>query len=680
MKDKIYCLLLLFLLIFMLNPLPKVLASGQSGEEEQLLLQFPVMSDIHIGEEVQKERFINALKDFRAIAPNYQAIAMVGDITNHGAVREYEDFNKLLNSNMNEGAEKIITMGNHEYFEGFSSKTGLDKYLYMKRFTSMTGMPGDGATIYYDKWIEGYHFITLGGEGFTAPDDDDYANITEAQYSWLKRTLPKSADPAKPIFVFLHQPIDHTVYGSDDWGAGFDDTKLLDLLNQYPQVILFSGHSHYILNHPRTIYQDGFTMVNTGAVAYTYSDSGSLSFSQGLLVNVYADRVEIKAREFTNHTWIQTFSVKTPFQKAYGDEQKPFFNRGTSAKVEQNESGDSVSLSWDAAFDNTLIDKYVIKNNGKVIYTKYREFWKNSDPESKEFAKLVNLAPDTEYHLSIYAVDAWNNQSMNSLNLTFTTSKLNGWRWEDEKWRFYKEGERVTGWQEIEGKRYLFLSDTSMFTGWYTDGNNKYYLNTNGAMQTGWKEINGNYYYFSSEGIEKIGWLQDQGKWYYLKSNGLQTGWLLDSNSWYFLNSGGVMETGWILVAGKWYYLDTSGAMKTGWAEVNNRWYYLDKDGVMKTGWTEINKKWYYLDKSGIMMTGWTEISKKWYFLDKSGIMKTGWLLSGDKWYYLQVDGTMKSGWLNENSKWYFLKDDGSMAQNTIIQGYIFGNDGVWIN
>jgi glucan-binding YG repeat protein/predicted phosphodiesterase len=641
LKNKFLYVCLLITVFVCLKPISTAFAAVGINQEENPLLQFPVISDIHIGEEYQKERFSKALRDFQILAPNYQAIAMVGDITNHGAVQEYQDFNQLLNSNMNQGAEKIITMGNHEYFEGLSSSTGLDKDLYMKRFITMTGMPEDKAQIYYDKWIQGYHFITLGGEGFSNPDDQDHANITDTQYNWLRKTLPQKAEPAKPIFVFLHQAIDNTVYGSELWGAGLKDSRLKDILRQYPQVILFSGHSHYLLNHPRTVFQDGFTMVNSGAIAYTYSDSGSHLFSQGLLVNVYQDRVDIKARDFTNNTWLQTFTVKTPFKKTFGDLQDPFFNPNALAKVDKNNTGDTVTISWDAAIDNTLVDKYVIKNNGKVIYTKYPEFWKNNAEAGKLTAELSNLSEKTDYNLSITAVDAWNNESKNHLTAAFKTPRLSGWRWEEAKWRYYKNGLRVTGWQEIDQNWYLFLSDTSMYTGWYKNGSMVYFLNNNGVMQMGWKEINGKYYYFGSDGSAKTGWLLYQGKWYYLKSDGMLAGWqLLDNNSW----------------------------------------YYFDQNGAMKTGWLQLAGKWYFLDQNGVMKTNWIALSGKWYFLDSNGVMKTGWVLSKNEWYYLKASGAMLTGWLLENGKWYYLKADGSLARNTTIEGYVFGNDGGWIN
>ena len=57
----------------------------------------------------------------------------------------------------------------------------------------------------------------------------------------------------KTDFVFLHQHIKDTVYGSQEWGTQ-DSAKINAVLKEYPQVITFSGHSHYPLDDPRDRY------------------------------------------------------------------------------------------------------------------------------------------------------------------------------------------------------------------------------------------------------------------------------------------------------------------------------------------------------------------------------------------------------------------------------------------
>lgn len=276
-------------------------------------LQLAVISDTHVSTTVKRNgvKFQNALEDLKHIAPHYNVLAINGDLTDNGFPAEYDLFNSILSTNMVKNASKFLVIGNHEWKEKNSNSSVTDSQL-IQRFLDKEHVPG----VYYDKWIKGYHFIALGGEKSaaslkaTGKSNPDGAFISEKQIQWLEKTLADGAESGKPIFVFLHQPITGTVYGSE-WGAGFQDQKILAILKKYPQVILFTGHSHYPLNNEKSIIHDGITMVNTSSVAYTYTPQTSSddSKSQGLIVNIYHDKIELKAREFDTKSWIKTVTI-----------------------------------------------------------------------------------------------------------------------------------------------------------------------------------------------------------------------------------------------------------------------------------------------------------------------------------------------------------------------------------
>ncbi|MBP2020513.1 UDP-2,3-diacylglucosamine pyrophosphatase LpxH [Clostridium punense] len=318
---KKFIRLILFLIIILAGFPIVSFASKEKGEVP--ILQIPVISDVHIGDGKAEDKTTKVLKDYKTLAPGYRAIAIVGDMTDCGLEEQYDKFNKLLEENMSQGAEKIITIGNHEFFEGrFFKKPGLTDEILTDRFIRKTQMPG----VYYDKWIEGYHCIVLGGEKSNLSDETigDKAIISEEQYKWLEKVLQKKVRPDKPIFIFLHQPIDNTVYGSTQWGGGLSDGRLYNLLREYPQAILFTAHSHYPLNHPKTLYQNNFTMVNTGAIRYILGEDGTVRSGdmQGLLVNVYKNRVEIKARDFAKDIWINQSTINLPGKQSFIDKIK----------------------------------------------------------------------------------------------------------------------------------------------------------------------------------------------------------------------------------------------------------------------------------------------------------------------------------------------------------------------
>lgn len=99
--------------------------------------------------------------------------------------------------------------------------------------------------------------------------DNDAVHYSKKQLSWLREQLDKAvADtPDRPVFFIHHEHNRNTVYGSstyDGWGVTFFNKILQD----YPQVVDFSGHSHYPLNDPRSVWQGAYTAIGTGALFY----------------------------------------------------------------------------------------------------------------------------------------------------------------------------------------------------------------------------------------------------------------------------------------------------------------------------------------------------------------------------------------------------------------------------
>lgn len=260
--------------------------------EEKPRLVFPVISDVHIGADYSEEKLQNILNDFKTTINTYDAIAVVGDLTNAGHELQYDNFMRIFNNNKVKEAESIIAIGNHEYYAGDSTNAG-----YEKRFVRKTGMPAP----YYDKWVKGYHFIVL------APEDKETANLSDTQIKWLSEKIEERRTESRPIFIFFHHPFSNTVYGSELWGWVDKNERLYGILKKYPETILFTGHSHYTPEDPKTICEKEFTMVNTSSVYYTMDNDSTrapFNLSHGLLVKVYDGRVEIGYREASNHKWV----------------------------------------------------------------------------------------------------------------------------------------------------------------------------------------------------------------------------------------------------------------------------------------------------------------------------------------------------------------------------------------
>jgi hypothetical protein len=411
---------------------PKVQQDGYTTikRSDGYNLVFSVMSDIHIGSGDKAEtKFASVLEQLNRLAPHYDAIAGVGDLTDHGKPEQYDTFMAIYNRYKQPAAWSLLTIGNHDYYGSSGAMKG------QRLFLEKTGMPG----IYYDQWINGYHFIVLGSENKSTG-----GKLSNDQLKWLEQKLAERASTDKPIFVLFHQHISNTVYGSDRWGHTQNHKKLYAILSKYPQVITFSGHSHYMLENPRTIHQRDFTSLGTSSIRYPELEPGMVQgnhpsddISQGYLVMVKDDAVIVKRRDFHLNDWTgEDWVISYPASRAafrYTDDRdrsKPYFEPYAQAAVAASSiQAARALLSFSQAKDNLFVHAYEIevkregaRRNVRKLYA-FSEFYKHPMPAELSF-ELKGLAPDTAYTASVYAVDAFGNRSDKPLTAAFRTTAL----------------------------------------------------------------------------------------------------------------------------------------------------------------------------------------------------------------------------------------------------------------
>jgi Icc protein len=298
-------------------------------------LSFGVISDIHTRagkddsgnpyyDHAAENKFAAALQDLNTINPKSDALVIDGDLTVTGVQTDYDSMNKVLNETPHP-KNTLFAMGNHEFYHAFYDKNGNynpnafpngeTEQTAIDRYLKNTGMP----SLYYDNVEKGYHFIVLGSEQsrISNPNNYDNAVLSDTQLQWLDNEL-KSTPKNKPAFVFLHQAIPNTVAGNPGNDIVNPD-KLVNILNKYPQVIFFSGHSHWTLkNQPGTIWQGKFTAFNDSCVVNPWNPltNSLVGDSEGLYVQVYKDKVEVTGRDFTNKQWIDKYTVNVPSSKS----------------------------------------------------------------------------------------------------------------------------------------------------------------------------------------------------------------------------------------------------------------------------------------------------------------------------------------------------------------------------
>ena len=152
--------------------------------------------------------------------------------------------------------------------------------------------------LYFDQWINGYHFITLN----TEQDLKDQAYLSDEQISWLSSVL-EGSDPEKPIFLQIHQTFQGTADHEElDWIGGESEEKLKAVLENYPQSVIFTGHVHNGKNLS-DVYNRTFGHV-VDVPCFYYQSYGDSQNRIGYQVQVYEDDIVVRMRDFANDTWL----------------------------------------------------------------------------------------------------------------------------------------------------------------------------------------------------------------------------------------------------------------------------------------------------------------------------------------------------------------------------------------
>lgn len=249
------------------------LKSGFSGtvtkkpNDFEPILRFVVCSDVHLdGDETQDNaiRLGNLINDMNTYSESqsynkFDAFVVVGDFAGGGAEEEYALFNKIVGEKLKEKTELLTVLGNHEFinYRDYDPTIGYDVYKKMINENIDT-----------DIVINGYHFIGI--------SYDDNGETFKGKTEWLRERLESATkeDPNKPIFVYQHPHPALTVYGSINWG----DLDIRKVLSDFPQVVDFSGHSHYSPSDPRSVWQGEFTAVACGSLKALM---GNLNYIEG---------------------------------------------------------------------------------------------------------------------------------------------------------------------------------------------------------------------------------------------------------------------------------------------------------------------------------------------------------------------------------------------------------------
>lgn len=256
-------------------------SSSNHREDKNYYFSFGVYGDPQVGADDSPQDYsVNSEKAIRMTMEYFQkegmdAIVSVGDVIDYCEYNglpgtAYDKFNEILDDVFGERNENGVrteapimlhTLGNHE-FSGFNHTDSASWYW---------DYSGEAAVNIFCEKLNTELIQVYENYGYTIIT----ANMSECRGKFSDESKQKieaalktasADDPWRPIFVTTHYVPQDTVYHSD-WISD-DDAWLSNLLKQYPQVILFTGHTHNPLNDPRIISQKDYTVVNAGCNEY----------------------------------------------------------------------------------------------------------------------------------------------------------------------------------------------------------------------------------------------------------------------------------------------------------------------------------------------------------------------------------------------------------------------------
>ena len=270
-------------------------------------MTFHLMSDSHITDTTNSkaDMFVKALKDMKAIGMDNSAFLIAGDLTEYGQDGEMDAFYSLFDANIPVDPDKaMIALGNHDMrgnwgWEDYPSDINhhypVIEASYKKHNAKY--MPEGCDTMYYDQWINGYHFLVLNSEN----SPKDVAYLSDAQLAWMEEEIAENADPSKPVFVLVHQALDDTHRGAMIYnGFGEQDAKVKEILAKYPQTVFISGHIHNQFGTAEVMDAPFGTLIDTPV----FKDQG-----YGYEVYVYDTELYLRARNFANSTWLPQYDI-----------------------------------------------------------------------------------------------------------------------------------------------------------------------------------------------------------------------------------------------------------------------------------------------------------------------------------------------------------------------------------
>ncbi len=344
-------------------------------------LTFAAISDIHIKSPKVSAKhdtavFEHALKWYRA--QGVDAVVVAGDMADRGLVEEWEmvgaAWRKIFPEDKGPDGrhvEKVFITGNHDHDAWNYGTASSDAYPDPADFEAhklVNDYPRHWKSAFGEDYAPIY-MKTVGGFRFVAShwDNGGLKQFGPRLKAFLEAHREELSGP-RPFFYVQHPHPRGTVFDESRWSwlahSGVaDDGTVTAALAEFPNAVVFSGHSHWSITDERSIWQGAFTSINLGCLRRTgfcRTRNGAMGYENwrtpgvrkkkpaallideaktmphyppsfechhGSLVRVYDDRIVIERREFTNDRpvgddWVIPLPTATSRPFAYDRREK----------------------------------------------------------------------------------------------------------------------------------------------------------------------------------------------------------------------------------------------------------------------------------------------------------------------------------------------------------------------
>lgn len=301
---------------------------GLTPPSKEKLYSFGVISDLHIAanpyvawQPIQK--LDSALSYFES--EGCTMCIACGDLTNTGF---------YLRTDENDASTAYLDETQFAKYKEICDKHTIPVYEICGNHESYYGMPVtnnlDKLQTYTGKGVLSYT-VTQGNDLFIlCGQPRDTWVMTDEDFQWLSETL--EANKNKRSFVFVHSHIDDNIEGGVEdsgnpcyarensifgyWGAT-KTNNFINLMRQYPNTILFHGHTHIkfeaqeLDKNANFSEENGFKSVHvpsSGSPRTLVSSDGTWqgadSESQGYIVDVYDDCIVLNGMDLINNEYV----------------------------------------------------------------------------------------------------------------------------------------------------------------------------------------------------------------------------------------------------------------------------------------------------------------------------------------------------------------------------------------